>query len=128
MRLLGVWVLSILEHEALGGHLSFRAVLKKHWLLLTSRDHEVFLRLITLFCQIFLDSLASHLFLYIGDLAEVSTPCGQTEADDQIEQDDIDYEPPVESGDLGAACIVNATPELELNKEHAAADEEVEAK
>ena len=84
--------------------------------------------IVTLFLKVLLNSLARHLLLDIGDLAEVSSPSGQSETHNQVEQDDVGDEPPVERRFFSAALVVDAAPELELNEEHAATDEEVEAK
>ena len=95
---------------------------------MTSSEHEVFLGLIiTFLLQIFFHSFASDFLLNIGHFTKVGTPSSQTKADDEVEENDIGDEPPVERGDFSAALVVYAAPKLELNEEHASADEKVEA-
>ena len=119
------------EHHALdAGCGSISTVLKKHGLISgTSSDHEVLLRRVRLL-QILFDGFFCDLFLGIGDLAEVSTPGGKSEAHKEVEDDDIGDEPPVEHRLIFTArlsVLLYATPELELHEEHATANEEVEA-
>lgn len=124
----GVWVLAFREHHALdawGRRVS--SVLEQHGLVVDAGlEHEVSLVLRRLL-EVLLDGVLRDLVLHVDDLADVGAPHGEAERHDEVEESDVADEPPVERWDFQAALVVNATPELHLGEEEAAADEAVEA-
>ena len=124
----GVWVRVVGEHHALhAGCLCILAILHEHGLLLARLQHEVLVVALHLL-EVLIDCLLGQFFLHVSNFAQVGAPSGQAKRYNSVEDNDVNDEPPVEKGDLLAALVLNATPQLELHKEHAAADEEVEAK
>jgi len=127
VRLHGVRVGTIGQHHSLRADLGISAVLHEHRLAGgTGLDHEVLVDFLFL-RQVLLNSLLRDLFLGISNFAKVGAPSGEAEADDEVEEDDVRDEPPVEKGGLLAALVVDSAPELHLDEEHAPTDEEVEA-
>ena len=88
-------------------------------------DHHVCL-LVWLSLHVLFDSIIRDLFLSISDSAQVRAPCDQAETHDQVEQNYVCHEPPIEIGWFSPALVLSATPDLHLDEEHRSTDEEVE--
>ena len=78
--------------------------------------------------EVLFDSLFSDFFLSIDNLANVGAPNSEPEGYNEVEESDVADEPPVERWDLGAAWVVDTSPEFQLAEEETSADEKVEAK
>ena len=127
MSLLCVRVRPVVQHQTLdAGLLRIGSVLQQHGLAGTGSEHEVLVIPLRLL-EIFFDCLLGELLLGIGHFAKIGAPSGKAEAYDEVEENDVDDEPPVECRSFFAALIVDSAPELHLDEEHAAANEKVES-
>ena len=77
--------------------------------------------------EILFDGLSCDFFLSVDNLANVRAPDSKSKGNNEVEESDVADEPPVERWDLGAAWVVDTTPELQLAEEETSADEKVEA-
>ena len=129
VSLLRVRVLPICEHHTLhAGCRCIFTVLHEHGRVVrTCRNHEVLVVLFD-FLKVLLHGVFGDVFLRVDDFANVRSPDSKAEGNDEVEESDVDDEPPVEGWDFCTAWIINATPEFHLAEEHASTDEEVEAK
>ena len=123
----GVLVL-LLDHQSLSrGRWSSRTVLKKLCIWISSLDHVVFFHLLAVF-EVLIDGLLGEFFCCIRHFAKVRAPGAEAEGDDEVEDDDLCCEPPVEQRHLAHAVVVLTSPEDVLDEVHHDADESIETK
>ena len=101
-RMLGkrIRILIVGQHEALHGRLlSLFAILEQQRLVcLHARlQHEVLL-VSLLFLEVLVDGLLGNFFLRIGHFAYVGAPSCQPKTDNEVEDANVDHEPPPEGG------------------------------